>query len=503
MKVLAMYLPQFHRVKENDEWWGDGFTEWTTVKAAKPLFDGHAQPVVPYEENYYDLTEKTTMQWQADLMKQYGIDGVCMYHYWFKDGRKILEKPAENLLQWKDIDMPFCFCWANETWARTWSGMSNVNVWASTFEKKTLDGKRILLEQKYGEEQAWTEHFNYLLEFFKDDRYIKIDNKPVFMIYRPELMPCVERMIYLWNQLAVKAGFDGLYLLGGDCGDRSGIHDAIFDKIVCWEPGSSIRKLELQEADKRKSNVRVLGYDIIWNSILNRNVKSGKYISGGFVKYDDTPRRGAQGRAIEGASPEKFARYFTELLGKNAAAGNEMVFLNAWNEWGEGMYLEPDEESSYAYLEAINYAKKNYEKHVEEYHKKYQQSENKVNSAEGRCRHYLSVYEQWVEAKYQGTKLEAYFAKRGYKSVAIYGYGPLAKLMISELRESSVEIAYILDKNKEKVESEYPVYCIEDNLPVADVIVIAATFSSGVIFKGLSDKGYSNVISIEEIIENL
>ena len=118
MKVIAMYLPQFHRVKENDEWWGEGFTEWTAVRGAKQLFNGHYQPRIPQNRNYYDLLEKDTMLWQASLMKQYGIDGMCIYHYWFKDGRKILEKPAENLLQWKDVDMPFCFSWANETWAR-------------------------------------------------------------------------------------------------------------------------------------------------------------------------------------------------------------------------------------------------------------------------------------------------------------------------------------------------------------------------------------------------
>ena len=154
-KIISMYLPQFHRVKENDEWWGEGFTEWTAVKQADSLFDGHYQPRIPLNGNYYDLLDKETMQWQADLMKKYGIDGQCIYHYWFKEGRQILEKPAQNLLKWTDIDMPFCFCWANESWARTWSGLKNTNAWSAKQEpKKQGDHNGLLLEQYYGTEEC-------------------------------------------------------------------------------------------------------------------------------------------------------------------------------------------------------------------------------------------------------------------------------------------------------------------------------------------------------------
>ena len=139
MKVIAMYLPQFHKVKENDEWWGDGFTDWVSARQAVPLFDDHYQPHIPQNRNYYDLTDKKTILWQAELMKKYGVDGVCMYHYWFKDGRKILEKPAENLLQWKDVNMPYCFCWANETWARSWSNIKG-NVWSNLSEPMKREG---------------------------------------------------------------------------------------------------------------------------------------------------------------------------------------------------------------------------------------------------------------------------------------------------------------------------------------------------------------------------
>lgn len=135
IRTIAMYLPQFHCIPENDAWWGKGFTEWSTVKAAKPLYESHGQPRIPLNQNYYNLLEKETMLWQAELMHQYGIDGLCFYHYYFKNGKKILEKPAENLLCWKDVNIPFCFCWDSASWARTWSNVGG-NSWADTFEKK-------------------------------------------------------------------------------------------------------------------------------------------------------------------------------------------------------------------------------------------------------------------------------------------------------------------------------------------------------------------------------
>ncbi len=215
MKVLAMYLPQFHRVKENDEWWGEGFTEWVSVKDAEPFFDGHYQPRIPQDQNYYDLMDKDTMVWQSSLMKKYKIDGVCMYHYWFKHGRQILEKPAQNLLQWKEIDMPFCFCWANETWARSWSRIQNKNVWSAVREQdKNEDKNGILLEQDYGNEAQWRQHFEYLLPFFKDERYIKVEDKPLFLIYKESEISCLPEMLECWKKLAEMNGLKGIYIIG-------------------------------------------------------------------------------------------------------------------------------------------------------------------------------------------------------------------------------------------------------------------------------------------------
>ncbi len=184
MRLIAMYLPQFHRIPENDRWWGNGFTDWVTTREAMPLFDGHNQPRVPKDKYYYDLSDTSVMRWQANLMHEYGVDGMCIYHYYFADGKKVLERPLENLLAEKDIDMPFCICWANESWARSWSRLEQKNVWANTHEvAPSSEDDGVLLRQRYGDEGAWREHFKYLLPFFKDSRYICVEHKPVFVLY--------------------------------------------------------------------------------------------------------------------------------------------------------------------------------------------------------------------------------------------------------------------------------------------------------------------------------
>ena len=171
MKIIAFYLPQFHNIPENDEWWGNGFTEWTNVKKAKPIFEGHQQPKVPLNNNYYNLLDDNVKVWQADLAKKYGVYGFCYYHYWF-NGKMLLEKPMEQMLENKEVDIPFCISWANEPWTKAWVG----------------DEKKMLIAQEYGQEEEWKEHFMYLLPFFKDERYIKKDGKPFFIFYRPDIV---------------------------------------------------------------------------------------------------------------------------------------------------------------------------------------------------------------------------------------------------------------------------------------------------------------------------
>ncbi|HFR3551845.1 TPA: glycoside hydrolase family 99-like domain-containing protein, partial [Streptococcus suis] len=194
MKTIAFYLPQFHSIPENDEWWGKGFTEWTNMKAAKPLFEGHNQPRIPLNNNYYNLLDEKTMEWQVELAKKHGLYGFCFYHYWF-NGHMLLEKPMEIMRQSEKINFPYTICWANEPWT---------NAWKSDGNEKTL------IAQHYGREKEWKQHFEYLLQFFKDKNYIVENNKPLLLIYRPEIIECLNEMLDYWNKLAIEAGFSGI-----------------------------------------------------------------------------------------------------------------------------------------------------------------------------------------------------------------------------------------------------------------------------------------------------
>ncbi len=366
MKVIAMYLPQFHRIPENDAWWGEGFTEWTAVKNAKPLYEGHEQPRVPLNDNYYDLLDKNTMEWQASLMHEYGIDGMCMYHYWFKDGKRLLEKPAENLLKWTDIDMPFCFCWANETWARSWSDAEKwvKNAWADTFEPDravdtTTDQKGILVKQEYGDQHDWTEHFEYLLPFLREERYIRIDDRPVIIIYRATEIDCIGEMICCWRQLALDNGLNGLFIMGGGIDrDISDYVDAIF-----YRTPADLYKLFRRYPGRDKNSIP-FSYKDVWNAILDYvPLYNAKPYFVGITGYDTTPRQGKKATIYEGVSPDVFEENLYELLIKSDFYGSDMVFINAWNEWGEGMYLEPDTKWEYSFLESVQNVKKKYSKY--------------------------------------------------------------------------------------------------------------------------------------------
>ncbi len=500
MKVITMYLPQFHRVKENDEWWGDGFTEWTAVKRAEKIYEEHYQPHVPLKHNYYDLLNRETMKWQADLMKKYGVDGQCFYHYWFKDGRQILEKPAENLLQWKDIDMPYCFCWANETWARTWSKISSKNVWASTFEEKEeINSSGILLEQKYGDEEQWKEHFKYLLSFFCDSRYIKVENKPIFIIYKSALISCLDEMMNKWNEWAIQEGFDGIYVIGGN--SNSNIEKSL-DAILYHEPQYTVGKNGNKDSG-RKTLLR-LKYDEVWQELLNYESTKKNVIYEGFVGYDDTPRRGRSGSVIDDATPEKFKGYLSELIAKNIASGNDLVFINAWNEWGEGMHLEPDEKYGYGFLEAIPYAKEHYKEYLEKYEivqKKNSFAEEIENLLVKNARYesYWRVLDAWMNLKEEGVFLQDYFINRHIHSIAIYGIGMLGKHLLKELENGSIQIAYAIDRRTD-IHLTIPVYNPDDKLPPVDAIIITATYAFSEICSQLKEKGYERIVSLEEII---
>lgn len=500
MRVLAMYLPQFHRVPENDAWWGEGFTDWVSAKSAEPLFDGHAQPHVPLKENYYNLLDKKTMQWQAELMKQYGIDGMCIYHYWFKDGRGILEKPAENLLKWTDINMPFCFSWANETWARSWSRIVGANVWSNRQEPPKKSGdKAILLEQRYGGKDAWRQHFEYLLPFFQDERYIKLDGKPVFLIYNVSLIPCLEEMREYWCELAKGNGFPGIYIIGSNCiaGKNAGI-----DAQLIHEPQYTLS--QLRNTGMNSEEIERYEYEEVWKLLLNTKKRENKTYFGGFVGYDDTPRRGREGLVIHHQTPQIFRKYLARLLAKNAQLENEFVFLNAWNEWGEGMHLEPDEANGYAYLEAVRDAKREYGS-IEMAKDNYGE-DLELKTLQILCNKYeknMKVFDNWMRLKENGGTLASYLEHRGYRKIAMYGYGTLGKHFIREIEGSGIALEYIIDRQGKRLNSEIPVYGLAVKLAPVDAVVITVTFDVDEIRAKLCEKGFQEIVTIEEMVTEI
>lgn len=381
MRVIALYLPQYHEIPENDLWWGKGYTEWTSVKRGQVLIDGQYQPRIPLNGNYYDLLDIDVMKWQTKIAKEHGIYGFCFYHYWF-NGKKLLEKPIEQYLLHQEIDFPFYLCWANETWTTVWEGEENPTV---------------LAEHDYTDVADVDKHFQYWLPFFKDKRYIKDHNRPVLNIYNPIVIPYrrLKYMINRWNELAKKEGFDGIsfqYLCAESMCFMDEKYKDLFEYGVEYEP-SYVQHLEddIEKEQKRYkrerlsktlnkhfpflfrvkhlirrdnhvrketelTGVKILrDYDKDWEKVLNiTHYDYSKYIPGGFIDWDNTPRRGHGGKVILGANPQKFEKYFERLvLRTKEVYKKDMIVLFAWNEWSEGGYLEPDEKWGTAYLQAI------------------------------------------------------------------------------------------------------------------------------------------------------
>lgn len=357
MKVMCMYLPQYHTFKENDEWWGEGYTEWVAVKRAKPLFKGHVEPRVPLDNRYYDLSceDAKTLQWQAKIAREHGVYGFSIYQYYF-NGKTLMAKPLEILRDHKEIDIHYNICWANETWTRTWYGLSN----------------QILIAQEYGNEEDWNKYFDYLLTFFKDDRYIKVDNKPVFQIYKTFDIPVLEQMLELFNKRAKAEGFDGIYVVSGRTAAGVDSRNELIDGYYYFEPGFTLKN-DFSVVDKLSYNLmtflrsyrnkllgekkgyilerRISGSKII-NSILKRNYAENEF-PGLIPDWDNTPRRDYKGLVYMDTNPDKFEKALRVLKDKVEGHKTDFVYINAWNEWGEGAYLEPDEYRGYAYLDAI------------------------------------------------------------------------------------------------------------------------------------------------------
>jgi hypothetical protein len=353
MKVLAYNLPAYHRIPENDAWWGEGFTEWVNVKKSKPLFKGHNQPREPIDENYYDLSDPNALKQQMELAQENGLYGFCYYHYWF-NGKLLLQKPLEQMLS-MDKKINYCFCWANEPWVRTWDGKD----------------KDVLMSQYYGGEPEWEAHFQYLLPFFKDSFYIKKNGKPVFVLYRTNDIPECETMISYFDKRCKDNGFDGIYLIEERNSFQSEITCKNAEAILDFEPMYTLthdRTTGMKIKDKFRQTIFnmftgneliIYSYDSVWERILKR--KDSKSLSkpiyrGAFVDWDNTPRKKERGLVILGANPTKFKKHLIKLLAQVKKDESEFVFLNAWNEWAEGTYLEPDERYGHSYLKVLKEA---------------------------------------------------------------------------------------------------------------------------------------------------
>ncbi len=347
MKLFAMYLPQFHTILENDNWWGKGFTEWTNVRSARPLYRGHAQPVHPMGANYYDLLHKSTVEWQTELMSRYGVDGFVYYHYWFK-GKTLLEKPAENLLCWEEIKQRFFFCWANHTWYKSING-----------------AKETLIAQCYGDRDDWERHFRYLLHFFRDERYEKKNNKPLLMVFDSVFAEKNELFAY-FDSRCREEGFGGLCLIESrnylpPKRDFANDIAECTEYVFLREPTASHQRYLIQSPFKRAGNklrrllvdfgvsqkpIIVSGTELI-NEAIRHAETNPQVLHGVWFQWDNTPRHGSRGYVITPYSKGLFFEYMDKV------SSDDYLFINAWNEWAEGMMLEPTDEYGFKYLEWI------------------------------------------------------------------------------------------------------------------------------------------------------
>lgn len=492
MKTIAFYLPQFHTIPENNKWWGDDYTEWTAVKNAKALYNGHSQPKTPYKQRYYNLLDKDTMLWQASIMEKYGVDGLCFYHYYFKGGKKVLEKPAENLLKWKDINMPFCFSWANESWARTWSAIGTKNVWNCIEEEKQriyTQNEGILLKQEYGNEIDWRIHFEYLLPFFNDDRYIKYENSPVFIIHRADDIPCLPQMLEFWDALAKENGFDGIYVIGSNA-NVLGLNAYIRQEANYSDTFNELR----------------ISYDMMKELVIkNALVVDTKTYLCGFPAYDDTPRRGESGKIIDGSTPIKFYDMMKNLYAISDYRKQEYIFINAWNEWGEGMYLEPDTDNGYSYLEALKKAQIDYRQiTIDEIKKRYTFDLCEIRKLQleiEKHKHMSRVLGRLAKYGNVSQCIESYLRVKSIKSIALYGYGDIAKTI--EIYIPIDRLKYIIDKNSERVKSKHLVYGLKKGLPNVDLIVVCLPNLFYIIYKELKSIINTRIISIDQFLDEL
>ncbi|WP_218079991.1 glycoside hydrolase family 99-like domain-containing protein [Anthocerotibacter panamensis] len=354
-QLIAFYLPQYHPIPENDTWWGKGFTEWTNVTKAKPLFPGHYQPHLPADLGFYDLRLPETRQAQADLASKYGIYGFCYYHYWF-NGRRVLERPFTEVLSSGEPDFPFCLCWANENWTRAWDGQD----------------RQILLEQKYSDEDD-KNHICQLAEAFSDKRYIRVNGKPLFLIYRTAKLPNPQRTLSLWREEAQKLGIGELFIGRVESNfteERTDPTEFGFDAAIEFQPDVFNLGIPLQQGRRWRlaqklglaniaySKNLVFDYEQVVNHMLQKPQPTYTRFPCVTPFWDNTARRKNGAVILANATPELYEQWLSKVGVKAAQKPTDqnIIFVNAWNEWAEGCHLEPCQKWGLAYLEATQRA---------------------------------------------------------------------------------------------------------------------------------------------------
>ncbi len=345
-RAIALYLPQFHPIPENDKWWGAGFTEWTNTAKRRPMFRGHYQPHVPADLGFYDLRLPDARAKQAEMARSFGIEGFCYYHYWFA-GRRILNRPFDEVLASGAPDFPFCLCWANESWSGIWHGAPNT----------------VLIDQTYPGEPDHRAHFAELLPAFRDHRYIRVDGKPLFLIYRPFKLPDAERVLTLWRTMALEAGLGGLHIVANSTAIKENPVAIGFDAVMRG-PDFKLRdwargwRDPLARVRQSVNSRRGLPHVYKFSEMAQRSRPQRETIPSYpciVHAWDNTPRSGSRGVVYKNPDP----KYFRDLLVAGIEAVSDsppdqrLIFLKSWNEWAEGNHLEPDLRYGTRYLQVV------------------------------------------------------------------------------------------------------------------------------------------------------
>lgn len=353
-RFIAFYLPQFHQIPENDEWWGKGFTEWVNVAKARPLFRGHHQPNIPADLGFYDLNSADIRKRQADLAKEAGIEGFCYWHYWFGNGKKLLEMPFNKVVNSNDPDFPFCLGWANHSWFN--------KLW----DPKNPHMDKLLVEQTYPGEEDYINHFNYLLNAFKDERYIKVNGKLFFIIYDPLKFEDVPNFIKLWNDLAKKNELEGFYFVATDFDSRNkkrilGLgFDAIYNNDtfnIHHKCSNFIKGIHLLKRKFFKIPT-VFDYRKAIDYMVIDDCKNREVIPMIVPNWDHSPRSGANAIILKNSTPKYFKKIanFAINIVKDKPKDEQIILIKSWNEWGEGNYMEPDLKFGKGYINALKEA---------------------------------------------------------------------------------------------------------------------------------------------------